>query len=139
VLNKQIGNSTYSVAGRKLISNKANDIRSLENLESLNIKLDFLFKRISDIIVSLILLIVSDFPTIAIALLIKSDSSGPVFFRQTRVGLKGTHSQVWKFRTTVQNASQLQEQLGAKNGIDGRILFKIKKDPRVIKIGQHFA
>jgi lipopolysaccharide/colanic/teichoic acid biosynthesis glycosyltransferase len=71
-----------------------------------------------------------------IALLIRIDSPGDVFYRQTRVGLKGNHFKVWKFRTMVQNASQLQQQLEARNEVDGGVLFKMKNDPRITRIGK---
>ena len=99
--------------------------------------INFLSKRIFDVIASFILLVVLSLPMLAIALLIKLDSPGPVFYKQTRVGLKGKYFKVWKFRTMVQNASQLQQQLEAKNEIIGGVLFKIKDDPRMTKIGKY--
>jgi exopolysaccharide biosynthesis polyprenyl glycosylphosphotransferase len=71
----------------------------------------------------------------AIALLIKLDSSGPIFYRQTRVGLHGNLFQAWKFRTMVTNADQLQQQLESQNQTKDGILFKLKADPRVTRLG----
>lgn len=99
--------------------------------------IDFLSKRIFDILVSFILLIGLSFPMLVIATLIKLDSPGSIFYQQTRVGLKGQHFKVWKFRTMVQNASQLQKELEAQNEINGGILFKMKDDPRITKIGKY--
>lgn len=98
---------------------------------------EFLIKRISDILGSFILLTIFGLPMIVIALLIKLDSPGPVFYKQTRVGLQGNYFEVWKFRTMVSNASQLQQQMEAKNEISGGVLFKIKDDPRITKIGKY--
>lgn len=112
-------------------------ITTLRIIESSITGIDFLTKRIFDIITSFILLVIFSLPILAIALLIKADSSGPVFYRQTRVGLKGIHFKVWKFRTMVQNASQLQQQLETKNEINGGVLFKMKNDPRITKIGKY--
>lgn len=119
------------------------EISQFEGITTLRISdppivgIDFLSKRIFDIITSLILLIVLGLPMGAIALLIKLDSPGSVFYKQTRVGLKGNYFKVWKFRTMVHNASQLQQQLEAKNEISGGVLFKIKDDPRITKIGKY--
>lgn len=98
---------------------------------------NFLIKRIFDIFVSLTLLVVLSLPMLAIAIAIKLDSSGSVFYQQTRVGLKNRHFKIWKFRTMIQNASHLQKQLEAKNEIEGGILFKIKEDPRITRVGKY--
>jgi exopolysaccharide biosynthesis polyprenyl glycosylphosphotransferase len=97
---------------------------------------DFWCKRIFDMIISSLLLILLALPMLSIALLIKLDSPGSVFYKQTRVGLKGRHFKVWKFRTMVENASQLQKELEAKNEVRGGVLFKIKDDPRITKVGK---
>ena len=99
--------------------------------------INFLSKRVFDIIASFILLVLLSLPMLAIALLIKLDSPGPVFYKQTRVGLKSKHFEVWKFRTMIQNASQLQGKLETQNEIPGGVLFKIKDDPRITKIGKY--
>jgi exopolysaccharide biosynthesis polyprenyl glycosylphosphotransferase len=99
--------------------------------------IDFFSKRFVDILVSLIVLIIIGLPMLLIAALIKLDSSGPVLYKQTRVGLKGNHFQIWKFRTMVENASELQQKLEAQNEIKGGILFKIKDDPRITNVGKY--
>ena len=75
-------------------------------------------------------------PMLLLALLIKLDSPGPIFYRQTRVGLKGKKIKVWKFRTMVENASKLQRQLESQNEVKGGILFKIADDPRITRVGK---
>lgn len=97
----------------------------------------FLIKRIFDNIAAFTILIVLSLPLLAIALLIKLDSPGPILYKQTRVGFQGRHFQVWKFRTMVQNASQLQSQLEAQNEIAGGVLFKMKNDPRITRVGKY--
>jgi exopolysaccharide biosynthesis polyprenyl glycosylphosphotransferase len=97
---------------------------------------DFWCKRIFDMTVSLILLAIISIPMLSIAILIKLDSPGNIFYKQTRVGLKGKHFKVWKFRTMVSNASQLQEKLEAQNEVKGGVLFKIKNDPRITRVGK---
>ncbi len=66
---------------------------------------------------------------------IKLTSKGPVFFRQKRVGLRGRTFYMYKFRTMIQNAEALQEELLKVNEADGPV-FKIKNDPRITKIGK---
>ena len=72
-----------------------------------------------------------------IAILIKLDSPGSILFKQTRIGFKGKRIKVWKFRTMVSNASEIQDRLEAINEFEGGILFKIKKDPRITRVGKY--
>lgn len=74
---------------------------------------------------------------VAIAIAIKLDSPGPVFFRQARIGLHGQAFQVWKFRTMGRDAAQHQAALEPHNQSEDCILFKLKHDPRVTRLG-HF-
>ncbi len=99
--------------------------------------IDFFSKRIFDTAVSLVLLTIIGIPMLIIAALIKIGSPGAVLYKQTRVGLKGNHFEIWKFRTMVENASELQQQLEAQNEVQGGILFKIKDDPRITKVGKY--
>jgi exopolysaccharide biosynthesis polyprenyl glycosylphosphotransferase len=70
----------------------------------------------------------------AIAIAIKLDSRGPVFFRQRRVGRHGEHFEVLKFRTMVDGADAMKESLRDRNEAqDG--LFKIADDPRITRAG----
>nr|WP_290226455.1 sugar transferase [Trichocoleus desertorum] len=74
------------------------------------------------------------FLTVAIA--IKLSSPGPIFFRQERMGLHGKVFQMWKFRTMVTEAEALQAQLEACNEIKGGVMFKIRHDPRITRLGR---
>ena len=71
-----------------------------------------------------------------IALAIRLDSPGPIFFRQERVGLHGKRFQVWKFRTMVVDAPRLQATLEKHNESADGVLFKVKHDPRVTRVGR---
>jgi exopolysaccharide biosynthesis polyprenyl glycosylphosphotransferase len=73
---------------------------------------------------------------IAIAILIKLDSPGQIFFRQNRIGLHNRPFKVWKFRTMVANADKLQAKLEADNENKDGVLFKMKDDPRITRIGR---
>ena len=67
--------------------------------------------------------------------MIKLSSPGPVFFRQQRAGLNGQPFTMYKFRTMVTNAEQLQAELAALNEMSGPV-FKIAKDPRITPLGR---
>ncbi|MFC3500994.1 sugar transferase [Micromonospora krabiensis] len=70
-----------------------------------------------------------------LALAIRLDSRGPVFFRQTRVGRGGLEFGVWKFRTMVVNADELLAELVSRNETDG-LMFKMRDDPRITRVGR---
>lgn len=69
-----------------------------------------------------------------IALLIKLDDGGPVFFRQTRIGRDGQEFGILKFRTMRTDAEQQLARLEAQNEGNG-LLFKMKNDPRITRVG----
>ncbi|MBD2197368.1 MULTISPECIES: sugar transferase [Calothrix] len=97
---------------------------------------DFWIKKSFDFFAT-ILFLMFFFPVyLAIALAIKLDSPGPVFYKQIRVGLHGKEFKVWKFRTMRTDADKLQKELEALNETKDGILFKIKDDPRVTRIGK---
>ena len=105
--------------------------------QSAIVGIDFFSKRVFDVLVSSILLAIIGLPLLIIALLIKLDSPGSILYCQTRVGLKGNHFKICKFRTMVENASELQQKLEEQNEVQGGILFKIKDDPRITRIGKY--
>ena len=70
-----------------------------------------------------------------VALMIKLESPGPVLFRQERVGRNGRRFTVYKFRSMVEGAEYQQEALQEFNEADGP-LFKIKRDPRLTRVGR---
>ena len=80
-------------------------------------------KRIFDLVVSLIMVIIISPVLLILAILIKLDSPGPVFYRQNRITSFGKPFRIFKFRTMVQNA----DQTGA--------LVTVEKDPRITRIG----
>ncbi len=94
-------------------------------------------KRVFDILASGCALVAAS-PVFALtALAIKIEDGGPVFFKQMRIGLRGKQFPMWKFRSMVVNAEALKAQLQAQNEMQGGVLFKMKNDPRITKVG-HF-
>lgn len=96
-----------------------------------------ILKRVFDLAISLILIILLFLPFIIIAVLIKIDSQGPVFFIQKRVGLKAKIFNFYKFRSMVKDADKLKHQLSEKNEVKDKVIFKIKKDPRITRLGKY--
>ncbi len=94
-------------------------------------------KRLLDVAVSSLLLILFAPIFLVVAVLIKLDSAGPVFFVQDRVGLNKRRFQMFKFRTMAPNAEQKQSELEEFNEADGPV-FKIKNDPRITRLGKYF-
>jgi exopolysaccharide biosynthesis polyprenyl glycosylphosphotransferase len=92
-------------------------------------------KRVFDLFGSLTGLLVLSLPLSLVAVLIKVDSKGPVFYRQRRVGKNGRLFDVIKFRTMVPDAHARRHELTSMNEADGP-LFKIRNDPRVTRMGR---
>lgn len=92
------------------------------------------FKRLLDIVGSLILLILAAPLMAIIAIAVKLDSEGPVLYCGDRAGFKGRMFKFCKFRTMVRNADQLKDKLRELNEREGPF-FKITNDPRLTRIG----
>lgn len=90
-------------------------------------------KRLIDIIGALIGLAITSFLLIPLAIAIKLDSPGPVFFTQTRCGLNGKLFKIWKFRSMFIDAEERKKLV--KNNVKG-LMFKNDKDPRVTFVGR---
>jgi exopolysaccharide biosynthesis polyprenyl glycosylphosphotransferase len=97
--------------------------------------LQLTIKRTADAIFSAIALLLLSPIFLVIAILIKLDSEGPVFYNSVRLGKKGSTFTCHKFRTMVADAETRKESLQHLNERDG-ILFKISNDPRVTKLGR---
>ena len=87
-------------------------------------RVSLVMKRITDIIFSVILIILLVLPIAIIAIIVKATSKGPVFYRQERVTTYGRHFKILKFRTMVENADQIGS------------LVTTDSDSRVTKIGR---
>jgi len=100
--------------------------------ESSYIRSKYLLEYVVALFSSILLLV----PLLVTALLIKLESRGPVFFKQTRYGQKGKPFQVYKFRTMVNGAHKLQAKYAEMNEMKGGKLFKSDHDPRVTRLGK---
>ncbi len=92
-------------------------------------------KRLIDIVVSAIMLVVFMPLILLIAGLIKFTSPGPVFFKQTRVGLNGRLFKMLKFRSMQVDAEEMLPELQKQNQMSGPA-FKLAKDPRITGVGR---
>ena len=92
-------------------------------------------KRFFDILASLIGLIILSPVFLIVAIAIKIDDGGPVFYNQERIGKNGKEFKMYKFRSMKVNADQELEKLIHKNEVDGA-MFKMKDDPRITRVGK---
>jgi len=92
-------------------------------------------KRIIDLCVSALLLVLLAPLMILIAVLVKLTSPGPVFFKQKRVGLNGRMFTLLKYRSMIVGAEQMLPELLERNEMNGPV-FKIKGDPRITAFGR---
>ncbi|MFT4824736.1 MAG: lipopolysaccharide/colanic/teichoic acid biosynthesis glycosyltransferase [Halioglobus sp.] len=95
-----------------------------------------LFKRCLDRIGTGVgMLLLSPFFAL-LAILIKLESPGPVLFSQVRIGLGGSPFKCWKLRSMYIDAEQRKQELLQQNEMDGGTTFKMKRDPRVTRVGR---
>lgn len=95
----------------------------------------FVVKRIADIVLSLIALIVLAPLLLLIAIMIRLESKGGVIFSQLRTGKDGKKFKMYKFRSMCEGAEEKRDELLEHNEMDAPV-FKISKDPRVTRIGR---
>jgi exopolysaccharide biosynthesis polyprenyl glycosylphosphotransferase len=99
-------------------------------------ELELIFKRGFDVVFSILVLIFFSPMLLVIAIAIKRDSPGPVFYLSNRIGKKGLVFRCMKFRTMVEDADERLAGLMDMNERDG-LLFKVADDPRITRVG-HF-
>jgi Sugar transferases involved in lipopolysaccharide synthesis len=94
-----------------------------------------MFKRIFDLLFGFLALILA-LPIMAISvLLVYLEDGFPIIFRQKRVGKAGQLFEMFKIRTMVKNAEQLQSRMEQRD-IDGNLIYKMKDDPRITRVGR---
>lgn len=107
-----------------------------KSLWHLKFVLRTLIKRFIDIVASFILLILLAPLLLIVMIIIKLTSKGNIFFIQKRVGINGTLFNMYKFRSMVVDAEELKEKLMQQNQSSDGVLFKMKDDPRITKVGK---
>lgn len=92
-------------------------------------------KRLFDFLASFFALILLSPLFLILAIKIKSEDGGPVFYSQIRIGKNEKPFRIYKFRSMVVNADQLKQDLLDRNEVEGA-MFKMHDDPRVTKVGK---
>lgn len=92
-------------------------------------------KRLFDVSVSAVLIVLASPLMALVCLLVKADSPGPILFRQKRVGIEGAPFSMLKFRSMVTDAEDRLAELATRNEGNG-VLFKMKNDPRITRTGR---
>jgi exopolysaccharide biosynthesis polyprenyl glycosylphosphotransferase len=98
-------------------------------------EIGFMLKRVLDILFSALALLILSPVLLVIAIAIKLDSRGPVFYSSDRVGKKARVFSCYKFRTMVRDAEKRRAEMMHMNERDG-VLFKISNDPRITALGR---
>lgn len=108
----------------------------IENVPCSASKSYLIFKRIFDIIFSSIVILISSPFWLIIVLLIKLDSSGPALYRHKRVGKHGKFIYLYKFRTMVHDADNIDKYLSPEQLEEYLREFKLDDDPRITRMGK---
>ncbi len=96
----------------------------------------YFIKRVVDIALAM-LLVLFFLPLMALtAICIYFDSRGPILFRQIRVGKNGRHFFFYKFRSMRIDAEEIKKKLEEENESEDGVIFKMKKDPRITRVGR---
>jgi lipopolysaccharide/colanic/teichoic acid biosynthesis glycosyltransferase len=98
-------------------------------------KIYYSLKRIFDILLSAVGLIISSVIFLLVTIAIKREDNGPVIYKQRRVGKNGKEFDMYKFRSMCVDADEKLAALKEQNEVEGA-MFKIKDDPRITKVGK---
>ncbi len=102
----------------------------------LTIRSSVFFKRLMDVILSILAIIAGSPVFLLTALLIKITSPGPIIFSQVRVGKFGRHFKFYKFRSMYIDAEARKAELMKHNESGDGVIFKMKRDPRITSVGR---
>ena len=86
------------------------------------LSIQFIIKRLIDLIIAVLLFVPAMLFSIAVGILIKIDSRGPIIFKQKRLGRNNQAFSMYKFRTMHQNAAQKRTDLQSQNEANGFLL-----------------
>ena len=93
-------------------------------------------KQVLDLVVAGLALVILGPFILAVMVAIRADSPGPVLFKQTRVGRWGRLFTMWKFRSMYVDAEARKAILDAANEMAGGVTFKMRRDPRITRVGR---
>lgn len=93
-------------------------------------------KAAFDKILSILLLVMASPILLAIAVAVKFEDGGPVFYRPDRVGMQGTHFRMWKFRSMQPDAEARLAEVRALSGLSDAAFYKWAEDPRITRVGR---
>jgi len=108
----------------------------LEHTSLLSYRLYPIMKRMLDIFVTALAVLMLSPLMLTVAIVIRAESKGNVFFTQARVGRNGKLFNMYKFRSMVQDAESLKKDLVDTNESEDGVIFKMKDDPRITKVGK---
>lgn len=117
-----------------VVSSKIKD-KTMQNTKNRKIFYRAL-KRITDIILSIIALILLSPVFLIIAVIIRIDSKGPIFFKHKRVGKNGKPIYIYKFRTMYDHAEDMIKNFNEEQMREFKESYKLQNDPRITKIGE---
>ena len=129
-------NTSTGITGKKSFLSKYSTQKYRTSFYKLDKHFQQSIKRCIDIVGSAICLVTLSPILLTTSVFIYLESPGNIFFSQQRVGKNGKTFKLWKFRSMHTNAEHILDKLSSKNEMDGGVLFKIKKDPRITKVGK---
>ena len=123
---------------RELASRRHGNNRRSLRLQTwrFTVRFSYAVKRAIDVVGSLVGMVLLSPVFLGIALAVKLTSPGPVIFAQVRVGRYGRHFRFYKFRSMYVDAEERKKELLAKNESKDGVIFKMKDDPRITKVGK---
>ena len=95
-----------------------------------------LYKRLMDIAGGIVGCLLTVILIIVIGPMIYIKSPGPIFFSQVRIGKNGKKFKIYKFRSMYVDAEERKSELLSQNEIAGGVMFKIREDPRITRVGR---
>ncbi len=122
-----------ALAERAKKAGQATNVPPQEDTRTVHPSVTSKAKRCIDIVGALVGLSITAMVAIPVAIAVRFDNPGPIFYSQIRCGLKGKTFRIWKFRSMVMDADKLKHLVNneAKGGI-----FKNKNDPRITRVGR---
>lgn len=127
IINEVGANTVVTFQGDNVYLTSAMKIATLRQM---------IFKRLMDIVLSIIGIILTGIVAILIYPIVRKEAPGPLIFKQTRMGQNGKKFQIYKFRSMYMDAEERKKELIEKNQLSSDLMFKMDNDPRIFPFGQ---